>query len=277
MPKVKINDIELYYETRGAGVPLVLISGLGYSLWQWHLMAPYLEDHFQVITFDNRGVGQTDKPAGPYTASMLAADTVGLLDVLGLARAAILGHSMGGFIAQAIALEYPQRVSHLILASTHFGGPRHVPVTAEAMAVLSDRQSDPLTRLRNGIVISTAPGFAERHPDLIQRWLDWRTANRLDADGYQAQMGIGMALVEEGAAFERKLPAVSAPTLILFGAHDKVVPPANAELLANQIPGSQIHILPDAGHFFPLETPEEAAQVVIQFVQEQKIGKSPAR
>lgn len=277
MPKVKINDIELYYETRGAGVPLVLISGLGYSLWQWHLMAPYLEDHFQVITFDNRGVGQTDKPAGPYTASMLAADTVGLLDVLGLARAAILGHSMGGFIAQAIALEYPQRVSHLILASTHFGGPRHVPVTAEAMAVLSDRQSDPLTRLRNGIVISTAPGFAERHPDLIQRWLDWRTANRLDADGYQAQMGIGMALVEEGAAFETKLPAVSAPTLILFGAYDKVVPPANAEMLANQIPGSQIHILPDAGHFFPLETPEEAAQVVIQFVQEQKIGKSPAR
>jgi 3-oxoadipate enol-lactonase len=277
MPRIKINDIDLYYETRGAGVPLVLISGLGYSLWQWHLMVPYLEEHFQVITFDNRGVGQTDKPAGPYTASMLAADTVGLLDALGIERAVVLGHSMGGFIAQAMVLEYPERISHLILASTHFGGPRHVPVTAVAMAVLSDRQSDPLTRLRNGIIISTAPGFAERQPDLIQRWLDWRTANPLDAAGYQAQMGIGLALVEEEAAFEKKLLAVAAPTLILFGAHDKVVPPANAELLASQIPGSQIHIFPDAGHFFPLEVPEESAQVVIRFVRDQRTGDMPAR
>lgn len=267
MPTIKINDIDLYYEAHGAGAPLVLISGLGYSLWQWHLMVPYLEKHFQVITFDNRGVGATDKPAGPYTASMLAADTVGLLDYLGIEHAVVMGHSMGGFIAQAMALEYPQRVSKLMLASTNFGGPRHVPVTAEALAVLSDIKSDPLTRLRNGIVISTAPGFAERQPDLIQEWLDWRAANPLDIAGYQAQMGIGMALLAEAAAFEQKLPAISAPTLILFGAHDKVVPPANADLLAKQIPGSQVHILPDAGHFFPLEVPEEAARVVIQFAR----------
>ena len=267
MPKTKVNDIELYYEVRGEGTPLILISGLGYSSWQWHLMVPYLEEHFQVITFDNRGVGQTDKPAGPYTASMLAKDTVGLLDVLGADKAVVMGHSMGGFIAQAMALEYPERVSKLILASTNFGGPHHVPVTPEAMAVLSDVKSDPLTRLRNGIVISTAPGFAEKQPDLIQKWLDWRVANPLDMAGYQAQMGIGLALMPETAAFESKLPNISVPTLILFGAHDKVVPPANADLLARQIAGSQTRILPDAGHFFPLEVPEEASQVVIQFTK----------
>ncbi|HEU0293668.1 MAG TPA: alpha/beta fold hydrolase [Anaerolineales bacterium] len=267
MPKEKVNDIELYYEVHGKGTSLVLISGLGYPLWQWHLMVPYLEQHFQVVTLDNRGVGQTDKPAGPYTASMLAKDVVGLLDALGIDQAVVLGHSMGGFIAQAMALEYPHRVHKLILASTNFGGPRHVPVTAEAMAVLSDVKSDPLTRLRNGIVISTAPGFAERQPELIQKWLEWRVANPLDLAGYQAQMGIGVALLAEAAAFENKLPNISVPTLILFGAHDKVVPPANADLLAKQVPGSQIRILPDAGHFFPLEVPEEAAQVVIQFAK----------
>jgi pimeloyl-ACP methyl ester carboxylesterase len=174
---------------------------------------------------------------------------------------------MGGFIAQAMALEYPERVDKLILASTNFGGPRHVPVTPEAMAVLSDVESDPLTRLRNGILVSTAPGFAERQPELIQKWLDWRVANPLDMAGYQAQMGIGLALIPEAASFESKLPDVSTPTLILFGAHDKVVPPANADLLAKQITGSQIRILPDAGHFFPLEVPEEASQVVIQFAK----------
>ncbi|HUE98993.1 MAG TPA: alpha/beta fold hydrolase [Anaerolineales bacterium] len=267
MPKIKVNDIELYYEVHGEGTTLVLISGLGYPLWQWHLMVPHLIKHFQVITLDNRGVGQTDKPAGPYTASMLAKDVVGLLDALGIEKAVVMGHSMGGFIAQAMALEYPQRVSKLILASTNFGGPRHVPVTLEAMAVLSDVKSDPLTRLRNGIVISTAPGFAERQPELIQKWLDWRAANPLDLTSYQAQMAIGVALLAEAAAFENKLPNVSAPTLILFGAHDKVVPPANADLLAKQIAGSQIHILPEAGHFFPLEVPEEAAEVVIQFAK----------
>jgi pimeloyl-ACP methyl ester carboxylesterase len=75
MPKAKVNEIELYYETSGSGDPLVLIAGLGYPLWQWHKMVPFLAEHFQVIAFDNRGVGQTDKPAGPYTAQMLAADT----------------------------------------------------------------------------------------------------------------------------------------------------------------------------------------------------------
>lgn len=267
MPETKVNDIELYYEVHGEGVPLVLISGLGYSLWQWHLMVPYLEKHFQVITLDNRGVGQTDKPAGPYTASMLAKDTLGLLDVLGVDKAVVMGHSMGGFIAQAMVLEYPERVSKLILASTNFGGPRHVPVTAEAMAVLSDVTSDPMTRLRNGIIVSTAPGFAERQPELIQAWLDWRVANPLDLAGYQSQMAIGLGLMAEDAAFESKLPNVSAPTLILFGEYDKVVPPANADLLAKQLKGSQTRILPDAGHFFPLEVPEEASQVVIQFAK----------
>jgi len=269
MPKVNANGIDIYCETTGMGDPLVLIAGLGYPLWQWHKMVPFLADHFQVITFDNRGAGKTDKPAGPYTAQMLAADTVGLLNALGIDKAAIMGHSMGGFIAQALALEFPERVSALILSSTNFGGPRHIPVTPEAMAVLADMTSDPLTRFTNGLKVSTAPGWADANPDTVKQWVEWRVANPLDMASYQAQMAIGLALIAEDAAFESRLHEISVPTLLLFGAHDKVVPPENADLMAEQIPGSQIAIIPDAGHFFSIETPESASRMIVDLLKQE--------
>lgn len=267
MPKIPSNGIELYYEIHGEGQPLVLISGLGYSLWQWHRMVPFLAEHFKVITFDNRGVGQSDRPAGPYTAQMLAADTAGLLDALGMEKAIVAGHSMGGFVAQAMALEFPQKVDKLILCSTNFGGPRHVPVTAEAMKVLTDVSSDPLTRFKNGIAVSTAPGWSEKNAEIIQQWVEWRVANPIEPAPYQAQLAIGLSLLPEAAAFESQLARITVPTLILFGEHDKVVPPANASLLAEKIVASKVVIFPDAGHFFPIEIPEAASHAMIEFAK----------
>lgn len=265
MPKATSNRIELYYQTHGVGKPLVLISGLGYSLWQWHRMVPFLAEHFQVITFDNRGVGQSDRPAGPYTAQMLAADTVDLLNVLDIEKAIILGHSMGGFIAQAMALDFPERLEKLILCSTNFGGPHHIPVTSEAMKVLTDVSSDPLTRFKNGLMVSTAPGWAESNPEILQAWVEWRVENPIEPIPYQAQLAIGLSLLPEAAAFEDKLSRILMPTLILFGAHDKVVPPGNADLLAEKIANSKVVIFPNAGHFFPIEIPQAASEAVIQF------------
>lgn len=270
MPKVHANGIELYYEIHGAehtaGTPLVLIAGLGYPLWMWNRMIPLLAQRVQVIAFDNRGVGQSDKPAGPYTAQMLAEDTAGLLQALGIDQAVVMGHSMGGFIAQALALSQPDRVAKLILSATNFGGPHHIPITAEAMAVLSDVTSDPLTRFKNGVAVSCAPGFAEANPEIIQAWVQFRLQNPVEPVPYQAQMAIGLGLLAEAACFEHKLPALTMPTLVLFGAHDKVVPPGNAELLAKQIPHSRVILLPEAGHFFPMEVPEAAVQAVLDFM-----------
>ncbi len=267
MPTAHVNGITLAYETHGSGEPLLLISGIGYDRWPWHKMVPGLAEHFTVIVFDNRGVGQTDKPAGPYAAQMLADDTAELIAALGYDRAHVMGHSMGGYIAQSLALNHPERIATLILASTNFGGPHHIPITPEAMAVLTDVQSDPVTRFTNGLVVSTAPGYAKRHPEMIEAWLAWRVQNPIDPAAYQAQLAIGLALLAESACFEGKLKQVTVPTLIVFGAYDQVVPPENAELLAREIPHSKVEILPDAGHFFPIETPEAATAAVVRFLR----------
>jgi len=266
MPTITANDIQIYYEIHGKGRPLVLISGLGYGLWQWQRMLPGLAKHFQVLVYDNRGAGQTDKPAGPYSAAMMAADLAGLLDGLGLRETAVLGHSMGGFIAQQLVLDRPDLVSHLILASTNFGGPNHIPVSPEALAIMMDTSSDPLTRLRNGIRIAAAPGYPETQPDVFQSIIDYRLTAPVPPEAYQAQIGVGLGLVSPEAAYEGKLGKVNVPTLILFAEHDKVVPLGNAKLLANELPNSKTIILPDAGHIFPLETPEAANQAITQFL-----------
>lgn len=265
MPRVKVGDVHLEYDSHGEGEPLLLIAGLGYDRWAWHRMIPALARRFRVIAFDNRGVGGSDQPPGPYSASLLARDTAGLIEALGLQRAHVLGHSMGGFVAQALALERPELVDRLVLGATHFGGPRHAPPTAEALAVLTDVSLDPVTRFRRGLAVSCAPGFAEAHPDVIAAWMDRRLANPVDPVAYQAQLAIGLGLLTEEASFEPRLAAVQAPTLILTGEHDQVVPPRNAFLLAAAIPGSAALILPGAGHFFPIEAPDAAAAAVIGF------------
>lgn len=267
MPTTYANGIQIAYEINGTGTPLLLIAGLGYNRRMWQQMVPELADHFQVITFDNRGVGGTDKPTGVYSADMLAADTVGLLDGLGIEKAAIMGHSMGGFVTQALALNYPQRLSHLILSATNFGGPRHIPISPEALNVLLDITGDPIARLRRGIRVSTAPGFMERHPEVVEAWLEQRRQNPLEMGPYQSQMAIGMGLLSEESCFEHRLSVIDVPTLILFGEHDRVVPTGNAQLLASKIRQSEIVTLPGAGHFFPYEVPAQANAAIIHFLQ----------
>lgn len=268
MPLIRVNGINIEYESHGTGKPLVLIAGLGYSRWMWHKMVPGLAEQFRVITFDNRGAGNSDKPDGPYTADLLAADTAVLLDALGIAKTAVMGHSMGGFVAQALALAYPQRVNKLILSATNFGGPRHLPVTQEALAVLMDTTSDPLVRLKNGILISCAAGFEDRHPEIVAEWLAYRANHPIDPAGYQAQMGIGLALMSEEAAFAQRLPSLKMPVLLMSGDQDKVVPPGNVDLLKEQIPQAETVILENAGHFFPFEVAETAVSAIVRFLRE---------
>jgi pimeloyl-ACP methyl ester carboxylesterase len=268
MPTVHVNGIDIYYEIHGSGEPLVMIAGLGYGIWVWHKMLPDLAENNQVIIFDNRGVGKTDDPPGPYTADMMADDTVELIKALGFDKTAILGHSMGGFIAQSLILAYPQIVNKLILASTDFGGPNHVHMPAETIAILTDTKMELVERSQWGIKISTSQGFYEANPEFVQEWIDYIISRPMTLEALQAQMAIGLGLytVTVEDSYELKLKQIEVPTLILSGDDDKLVPPGNVDLLAREIPNSQIEIITDCGHFFPFDKPDAAVEAINSFL-----------
>jgi 3-oxoadipate enol-lactonase len=271
MPTLQANNITLAYEQQGSGPHLVLITGLGYGGWFWHRVALRLAQHFTVTTFDNRGTGDSDKPAGPYTVEMMAADTASLMDALGISRAAVLGHSLGGYLAQQLIYSRPDLVGRLILASTNTGGLKVIPITAEALEVMTNRQGDPIELIRRGIRVATAPGFLERQPAVAQELITYRLSGPVPPAAYTAQVmaGAGTATWSDSLV-DAHLSAIRVPTLILSGDHDRVVPPGNAGLLAAKIPQAQVKILPNTGHIFPIEDPTATVAAIVEFVTTDK-------
>lgn len=260
MPTMHANNIELAYEMTGDGPPLLLIAGVGYGGWFWHRLLPALAGRFRVITFDNRGAGESAKPDGPYTVPQMASDSAGLLDALGLRDAFVVGHSLGGFIAQELTLARPDLVGRLVLAATSFGGPQAIPITPEAFDLLTNRRGDPAELVRRGIAVATAPGFAARQPETARALLAYRLTHPVPPAAYAAQ-------VMAGAAFDAaaRIGAIRCPTLCLAAEFDRVVPPGNAALLAARIPGARAAILPGVGHIFPIEAPAATAATIVSF------------
>lgn len=261
-----VNGITIACETHGDGPPLVLIAGVGYGGWFWHKVVPALSARFRVITFDNRGAGGSDKPKGPYTITEMADDVAGLLDALHSERACVLGHSLGGFIAQELAVQRPDLLDKLILAGTHHGGPSAIPIPEEALTILLQRDGNPLELFHRGMAVATAPGFRERKPEAIRELLRYRATGPVPPAAYEAQVSAGasMGLLTEGDVTAR-LAQIRVPTLVLFGEHDRVVPTGNATLLARKIPDARVTILPDTGHLFPLEDPDATAAAIMAF------------
>lgn len=262
MPTALANSIHIHYDIHGAGEPVVLIGGLGSDAYLWVRQIPALAQGFQVIAFDNRGAGASDKPDEPYTIPMFAADTAGLLDALGIEKAHIVGASMGGFIAQEFALTYPQRVNRLVLACTHFGGPNAVPIPQATLAGMLNRTGDPETDIRASFKLYTPPGWPEAHPDLVEQYVRWRVAHPQPVFAFQRQ---AMA----GATFdaESRLGQLTMPVLITHGEEDQVVPVENARLFFQRIPHARLRLFPNAGHLFIYEQADEFNQVVIDFLK----------
>ena len=266
MPHVNTNGINIAYEINGTGHPLVFITGVGYGKWFWHKVVPGLAEKFQVITFDNRGAGDSDKPDGPYTVPMMAADTAGLLDALNIKGAYVMGHSLGGYIAQELAVTRPDLIGKLILASTNYGGMKVIPITPEAMKVLTDRSGDPVELVKRGIAIACAPGFAQQYAAIAQELMQYRFTNPVPGPQYAAQVAAGagtMAYTDE--IVDARMKAIKVPTEIMFGEFDMVVPPANADLMAQKIAGAKIKIIPGTGHMFPIEDPGATVKAITEF------------
>jgi pimeloyl-ACP methyl ester carboxylesterase len=264
MPGARVNGISLYYEVHGEGPRLALIEGVGYHSWMWYRQIPEFSQHFRTLVYDNRGVGRSDKPPGPYTHVQNADDLSGLLDALGWERTHVLGVSMGGFIAQEFALKYPERLDKLVLVATGFGGPNMVPVPEEAVrAMTPDPDLSPEERMRRGMSIAFGnPSWPILHRDDFVQIIGWRLEYPQPAEAAVAQ-------IMAAATFdvEARLKEIHAPTLVITGTKDRVVPPRNSELLAEAIPNARLDIIPDAGHLVFIEAAASFNRSVIEFLR----------
>lgn len=258
------RGVRLAYEVLGSGPPLILVHGLGYARWGWEPVAEALADDFTVVLFDNRGIGASDVPPGPYTARAMAEDAVAVFDAAGIERAHLVATSLGGMVAQEVAIGWPERVDRLVLACTTPGGPKAHPLPAGTLRLMAEAPSlPPAVALQRFVENALAATTVATRPDLVERIYRRRLEFPPDPAGWQAQAAAGTT----HDAFDR-LGVIRAPTLILHGTEDGVVDPRNAQLLADAIPDSRVVMFPGTGHLFFWEEPDRFVEVVRAFVRE---------
>jgi 3-oxoadipate enol-lactonase len=266
MPFVTVPDgTRLYYEEIGAGEPLLLISGNGRDHTDWNGVRNDFADRYRVIVSDHRGTGQSDKPSEPaYSIHGFAQDAVWLLDYLGIARAHVYGHSMGGMIGQWLGIEHAKRIGALVLGASAPSNPvdnttgHAVSRTAEAEALMTNPPTDPQEGIRAMLSTLYSPAWIAAHPEKIQDILQ-----ATPIPEYAARLHV---LAVKGHDAWDLLPTMRAPTLVIHGSEDQRVPTANAFLLASLIPGAELSIIKGGRHAYLDEFREEASRVVNEFL-----------
>jgi 3-oxoadipate enol-lactonase len=258
MPFLENQGVKIYWDELGSGEPLLLIIGLSYPSYMWHRTRPALAQQFRTIAFDNRGIGQSDVPPGPYSMTLMAADAAAVLDAAGVDSAHVFGVSMGGMIAQEFALQYPQRVCSLILGCTAAGGSSAVQAEPAAMQALL-RQGMTPEEAKEAIIpflYDAATPRARIDEDMVIRMKWYPTAQ-----GYFGQLqGI------LGWESYNRLPQITAPTLVVHGETDRLIPVANGKLIAERIPGAKLLLISKASHIFETDQPGVAERAIAEFL-----------
>jgi len=257
------NGARLYYEVYGEGEPLLLIPGLSMNHLGWVDWVPVYAREFKVIVFDPRGTGQSSFPGGvESTMALLADDPAALLDALGVDAAHVYGVSLGGMIAQEMALRHPEKIRSLILGATTPGGPHSVPAEGWAVLAVVESKEQGITA-PNFLEAMFSPAYlAEHRLDVIeslQRFPDYpETPPEVTAAQMQAVGGHN--------TYDR-LPSITAPTLVLHGADDPLFPAENARILAERIPGAELILLEGARHAFFAEKQAEVDAAVLELLR----------
>jgi 3-oxoadipate enol-lactonase len=259
MPFAINQGVRIYWEEAGSGPPLLLIMGLGYSHEMWHRTTPLVSKHFRTILVDNRGVGRSDVPPGPYPIATMAADAAAVLDAAGVESADVYGISMGGMIAQEFALQYPRRVRKLILGCTACGGPKAVRAEPEVNQVLMMRGN---MTMDEGIEAAVPYIYdAETPRARIDEDLAIRRVTYPKPEAYAAQLQ-GILAWESYS----RLGQIKAPTLVIHGETDRLVPVGNGRLIAESIAGSKLVTLPHASHIYMTDQPEASHKAVMDYL-----------
>jgi pimeloyl-ACP methyl ester carboxylesterase len=266
MPSVTRDGVTIDYAVDGdTDRPTVLLlEGLGYGRWMWRWLAEALADDYEVLRPDNRGTGDSDAPEGPYTAEQMAADAAAVLDDRGVDAAHVCGASMGGMIAQELALA-DDRVASLTLLCTSPGGDDAAPTPPEVQEHIfsAPEDADPRERVRYLMEPAVSDGFYEREPELVDRIVDWRLAGDATPTGREAQA----AAVAAFDASDR-LGDLSVPTLVLHGTADRVLPVENADLLAELLPHAEVELFEGGPHLFFIEERERVNDRLRTFLGE---------
>jgi 3-oxoadipate enol-lactonase len=260
MPHTTSDGTRIYWEEAGSGEPLLLIMGLGYSHEMWHRTRPVVSERYRTVVFDNRGVGKSDLPQGAYSIRQMAADAAAVLDAAGIHKAHVFGVSMGGMIAQEFAIHYPERVNRLALGCTACGGPKSVPAAPKVLEVLMARAG--MTPEEGAEAMVPYIYDASTPRARIDEDLAIRRRCYPEAAGYTGQVQAIMAWT----TFDR-LGQIQAPTLIIHGETDELVPPGNATILGEHIAGSRVVMLPHASHLFTTDQTEAAHREVLEFLE----------
>lgn len=263
MPKVKVGDVNIYYEVHGEGEPFALIMGFGGSVEGWFRAIPVFSREYQLIAFDNRGAGRSDKPDVPYTMEMMADDLAGLLDAIGINSAHIQGISMGGMIAQHFALRYPERVTSLTLGCTTCGGPHSAMIDAETTSFMQSLPKlPPEEGTRELLRLCMSQEFIDKNPDLIEQIVAKMLEHPAPPHGMMRQLQAIM-----GHDTYEHLPEIKAPTMVIAGDADRLIPVENSRILASKIPGAELVILKNMGHMFGFEAEDETNRIMLDFLR----------
>jgi pimeloyl-ACP methyl ester carboxylesterase len=269
MPKVRVGDISMYYVEAGAGEPLVLIMGLGADHLAWGFQVPAFAERYRVIAFDNRGAGQSEAPDHPYTTRMMADDTVGLMDVLGVDRAHVLGASLGGMIAQEIALNHSARIRSLQLHCT-LGRPDSYLRAQIAAGRVQRRKMTREEAMRAGYLwLFTPPTYNER-PEFVEMILQNALANPypMSLTGFEHQCDA----VETHDTLDR-VATIRCPTLISVADADILVPSRFSRALAARIPGAEFRLIEGAGHGYFWERSDVFNAMCVDFLSSSRVRR----
>lgn len=252
----RAGDVRISWEATGTGSPVLLIHGLGYARWGWEPLVAGLGTRHRVIAFDNRGIGASDVPPGPYAVADMATDALAVLDAAGVGRAHVVGTSLGGMVAQELAVTAPDRVERLVLLCTTPGFSTALPLPEATRRLMAEATTLPPAEALRRFVENA---LGERpDPAIVERILAHRLAAPQDPAGWAAQAAAGAAfqLGDRGSR-------IVAPTLLVTGSADRVVDPRSSEVLAGLIPAARLEVLPGAGHLFFWERPDETCALIL--------------
>ncbi len=263
MPVLDAGAVSIAYELRGAGPPLLMINGFRRSrvVWLEGVLRP-LAERFQLILMDNRGTGDSDKPEDGYSIEAFADDCAGVIAGLGLRRAHVFGVSMGGMIAQRVATRHPDQVYGLALGCTNCGRGSVAPEKriGQLLRLVPNESMDAREVARRQEEVYYMPGFRARERTLIDGMFDLVNQNPTPPHAVRGHLKAIDAFDACG-----DLEQIKAPTLVITGADDPLIPAENSRRIAQRIPGAQLAVLPDASHFFWIEKPRETADALIRF------------